>query len=328
MSATGKKTWIKVLRVLFVAASLALLYYLLHRVGWARISEYSVRLGWSGAVLILGLGYLHSFLGGLALRKSITEEVSFLYVHVTNQAGGVVNRLVPWDAGEILKVTLLSQRTSSKAAISGTIVWNYVMKLSKPIATLLSSTIAWMFGSPEMSDLALWMMLASVISFAPYIIFRLLVHFGLANMVTRLLRLLRVIRKDPQKTIEKAKEIDTVVRTFSKTHRWAYFQILFLQFAGFFVSWVIVYAVLRFLGYEYDFATTGLIWTGFAVMAYLVGLLPSRLGTTEASGWVLFELLGLDPAVGLMVQCILTLRTIVVSGSTALLIFAFPSLKK
>ncbi len=327
-SESGRKLWKKVWRILFVSASLALLLWLLDRVGWGKIAEYATRLGFSGMVVVLGLGVFHSILGGLALKKSLLEDVSLLYVHVANQAGAIVNRVIPWEAGEVVKVTLLNQRISSKTSISGIIIWNYLLKLTKPIATLCSATIAWIFGSSQMSDLALWMILASILAFTPYLIFKVLVHIGLANIAARVLRLVRIVRRDPDRVVAKAREIDNVVRTFSKTNTSAYFQIILLQFASYILSWIIVYAVLVFIGYDYDFATTGMIWTGFALMAYLVGLLPSRIGTTEASGWFLFKLLGLDPAAGLMVQCILTMRTIIVSGATSQLIHFFPSQKK
>ena len=117
-SKSKKKGWKHLLRILFVIASLALLFWLLDKVGWDKISEMATRLGWLGMSVVLGLGIVHSISGGLALKKSILEDTSFPYVHVTNQVGAIVNRMIPWEAGEVVKVTLLSTRVSSKAAIA------------------------------------------------------------------------------------------------------------------------------------------------------------------------------------------------------------------
>jgi uncharacterized protein (TIRG00374 family) len=312
--------WRKPIRLIILVASLALLIWLLDLVGWDKIADYAVRLGWTGMIIIIVLGVAEHLLDAMAFQKAIPENISLFYVHVANQAGALLNRFIPWEAGEVLKGALLGRRVTSSASISGTIAWNYMYRFTKPIATLIAAAIAWMFGAKELSGLAGWMVLASVLSFAPYMVFKVLVHIGLARTAVWLMRVIRFIRRDPERIIKKATEIDEVVRTFSKRPSATYYLIIILQLMGRVVSWVTLYLVLRFTGQDYDFVTTGMIWAGFQVMGYLVSLLPSRLGTTEASGWLLFKLLGLDPAVGLMAQCIMSVKSIITTGGAALLV--------
>jgi hypothetical protein len=154
------------------------------------------------------------------------------------------------------------------------------------------------------------------------------VHIGIAKTFVKLLRLVRLVRKDPDKLIDKAKDIDRAVKKFSKDNPSGYYRMIVVQLLARFLNWVTVYLVLHFIGQQYSFAETGLIWAGFAVMGYLVGILPSRLGTTEASGWLLFELLKYDPGIGLLASCIMTLKSVIASGMAALMIHFFRTPEK
>ena len=52
----------------------------------------------------------------------------------SNSAGALVNTVVPFEAGEVVKGALLRQRSTHSRVVSGLIVWNYVWKLAKPAA--------------------------------------------------------------------------------------------------------------------------------------------------------------------------------------------------
>lgn len=308
------------LRLVFLVLSVVLLIWLLDKVGWEKIAEYAMRLGWSGVAIIVALGVVEGLFDAVAFQKVVSEPVSLFYMNVVNQSGAFMNRIIPWEAGEVLKGALLKRRVSAEAAISGTIISNYVFKFSKPIATLVASILAWLFGTPELAYLAGWMILASILAFLPYVVYRILVRIGMARIFVWLVRVTRIVRRDPEQLVKKARNIDEVVRTFSKKNRAAYIQTILFQILGRFSSWVTIYVVLYFIGESYDFPTTGMIWAGFMVMGYFITVLPAKLGATEASGWLLFKMLGLDPGVGLLTQCIMSLKALVVNGGTALLI--------
>ncbi len=292
--------------------------WLLDRIGWERVTEHLGRVGWTGGVLLLALGVLEALLDAEAFRAAMPVPVSRFYIYVANQTGAFVNRFVPLETGEVIKGALLSRRVPTGDAVVGTIIWNYLFKLAKPMAAALSLSVALLFGNPSLREVAWWMVPAAALSFLPWATMKGLIAVGLGGIFARVVRLLRLPVRDPEALVARAREVDRVVRRFRKERPSVWWAVLSWQIAGRVCSWISYWIALVLVDQSYDLSTVGMIWTGFMVMGYLIAVLPSRLGTTEAGGYLLFQILGLDPAVGLTTQVILSLRAIAVNGLSAL----------
>ncbi len=313
-----RSPWDVAARFAFVALAVAGLLWLLDRIGWDRIADHLQRVGWAGAALLLVLGALEALVDAEAFRAALPVPVSRFYIYVANQTGAFVNRFIPLETGEVIKGALLSRRAPTGDAVVGTVIWNYVFKLAKPMAAVISLAAALLFGDPSLRGVALWMIPAAALSFLPWAAMRLLIAVGLGGIFTRVVRLLHLPVKDPDALVAHAREVDRVVRRFRHERPGAWRAVLAWQVAGRIFSWVSYWIAMVLLDQAFDLATVGMIWTGFMVMGYLIAVLPSRLGTTEAGGFVLFDILGLDPATGLTTQVILSLRAIAVNGLSAL----------
>ena len=59
-----------------------------------------------------------------------------------NAASGMMNLILPWESGEVLKVALLRDSVRSSHAVSTTIIWNYIFKVSRPTLSLAAALVA------------------------------------------------------------------------------------------------------------------------------------------------------------------------------------------
>lgn len=310
--------WRKLFRVGFTLLALAGLAYLLHRIGWDRIGQSLLSLGWHGVTLLLLLDVMEAVFDSLAFRASIPEPVGLIPVVGTNLAGGLLNRFIPWEAGEVLKGALLRRHVSGVAAITGTVLWNYLFKLSKPVVILAAALVGLLWGAP-LGQTGVWILVAAVIAFLPYLGLYLLFRVGVAHRLSSLLARVRLLGRSPEALLDKAREVDRGLRDFLRNRPRQYALTLVYQILARLASLAALHAVLILLGQPFSIATTCALWAALSVMSYLVGLLPTRLGTTEAGAFFVFKLVGLDPPVGLMAQLILTLKAVVVSGLLAAL---------
>lgn len=309
--------WKKLFRLAFTVAALAGLVYLLDRVGWQQIGEGLARMGWYGALLVLGLGLAECIPDAAAFKAAIPERIGLIPVLSYNQAGGLLNRFIPWEAGEVLKSALLRRRVSGVAAVTGTVLWNYVFKLSKPLVILSAALAGLLWGAPELRRVGGWMMLAISLTFLPYLGLYLLFRIGVAHRLSSLLARVRLLGRSPDAVVEKARSVDEALRGFYRDRPRDYWVTLLLQMVARLAGWAAFYAVLVLVGGPFSPATSGALWAALSMMSYLVGLLPTRLGTTEAGAFFVFKLVGLDPATGLMVQLISTVKVVVISGVLA-----------
>lgn len=321
--AVGAARW--VLRIAITGTAIAALVGLIWTSGWENLSQYFSRLGVIGLAQLLVLGVAECVLDAMALRASLPSSPPLSAVLGANQTGALVNRFVPLEAGEVVKGALMSRHVDWAQAVTGTVVWNYVAKLSKPLAATAALAVGWLLtllapasGSgatqaAESQRMALLLVLPVLASFAPYALFRFLLRHGALVRLAHLARVLGLMRKRPEEMARKAAELDTTIRQFYTHHPRGYTLVLLYQLASKVVSCVTLVWTMVLLDPESGVANGIMAWSGLQVMSYLVALFPTRLGTTEASGYALFAMVGLDPALGLASQIILTIKALILN---------------
>lgn len=299
--------------------------YLLNRVGFDVIGGAFARLGWEGALVVLGMGLVENSFNALALVKAVGGRVGFFHALTYNGAGAIVNSVIPWESGEIVKGGLLRRHLSGQDAVCGTVVWNYLLKLSTPAAGLAASLLAVILGH-ELSPLIAWSVVGlSVLSFLPYLGLRYLLYKGVAGGILRLLRKVRLVRRDPADLQQWAVELDSKLKQFHRDHPSDWLAMFLFQIgarttvlAGWFVS-------SRLLGYEYEFGTCALVFSGFSIASYVLMVIPAKIGVNEGTGYALFAAYGLDGGAGLIITVVGHLRVIVTNGVAALFAVLVPA---
>jgi hypothetical protein len=303
-----------IVQLVCVSASLAALLWLLGKIGWATIGHALGQVGWKGLTALMLLGWIESFSDGTALWVVMGQRLRYGFGIAVNAAGSMLNLILPWESGEVLKGTLLRGQFGTQSAVSGTILWNYIFKISRPAVSLSAALCGWAF-SRDRDGFHLGIILAAnVFSFFPYLVLRVLIRYGAAAGLVRVLGILPVLRRHSSHWIESARNIDREVRQFWHDRPADYLKVFGLQLVARATGWASIYVALNALGTNCTFGQASLLYAAVNVADYIVAVLPARVGVSEGTSYFIFKFLGLDPATGVIMYVVLRIRTILANG--------------
>ncbi|HOG44494.1 MAG TPA: lysylphosphatidylglycerol synthase domain-containing protein [bacterium] len=297
------------LRVFLFIFSLTVLFFLLRHIGFDKVGESFVKVGIPGAVILIILGLIENGSDAWALSFAIPGKISFINVFSSSCTGSLVNLIIPWEAGEVVKVGLLKRSTGATAAIKGIILWNYILKLSKPCAVITILIISFLAGYDYRTDHFTIVFGAALIGFLPYFGMMILIRSNISVKLAKLLKLLG--RKNSDDLLKKAEEMDSSLKKFRKERPRDYRAVLFIQFFARFVSWATFLACAYLAGFDYSFSMLSLAYCAIALSGYIVSFIPAKIGVGEGAGFLIFSFLGLDGGAGLLITFILRIKAII-----------------
>ena len=303
-----------IIQLVCVSASLAALLWLLGRIGWGTIGHALGQVGWKGLTALMVLGWIESFTDGTALWVVMGQRLRYGFGIAVNAAGSMLNLILPWESGEVLKGTLLRGQFGTPSAVSGTILWNYIFKISRPAVSLTAAVCAWAFSSGTDGFRLGIILTANLLSFLPYLVLRVLIRYGAAAGLVRVLGIVPVLRRHSGHWIESARTIDREVKQFWHERPTDYLKVFGLQLVARATGWASIYGALNALGMECSFAQASLLYATVNVADYIVAVLPARVGVSEGTSYFIFKFLGLDPATGVIMYVVLRIRTILANG--------------
>jgi hypothetical protein len=303
-----------IVQLVCVSASLAALLWLLGRIGWGTIGHALGKVGWKGLTALMVLGWIESFTDGTALWVVMGQRLRYGFGISVNAAGSMLNLILPWESGEVLKGTLLRGQFGTPSAVSGTILWNYIFKISRPAVSLTAALCAWVFSSGTDGFHMGIILTANLLSFLPYLVLRVLVRYGAAAGLVRVLGILPALRRHSGHWIESARTIDHEVKQFWHERPTDYLKVFGLQLVARATGWASIYVALNALGMECSFGQASLLYATVNVTDYIVAVLPARVGVSEGTSYFIFKFLGLDPATGVIMYVVLRIRTILANG--------------
>ncbi|HSA59077.1 MAG TPA: lysylphosphatidylglycerol synthase domain-containing protein [bacterium] len=287
-------------------AALAGLFWLLSRIGWDEVGLRLGQVGVAGFALLCLTGLAEAALDGAALRKAASGCLPFLAALFINQAGAAVNILVPGEAGEVFKASLLARHLPSREATSAVVVWNMAFRLSKSLVILLASCAAFAFLPADRYAAAWALGLAA---------FNLSLYFALNAVLKRrwIGRALSVLKRPyVARLIDHIRDAEGKAAAFSGRRPGDYASIAAFQACARVAGFATLWLALRFLGYGYAFPLCLLIYTLTELATYAVALLPTKIGTTEGSTYLIFEFLGLQGPLGAILQIVLRIKQLAI----------------
>ena len=306
--------WLKTaLQLVAVAVALAMLLSLLHRIGWATIANAFSRIGWGSAALLVLFGVAEVTCDALALRVIAGPSLRVGNAVALNAASGMTNLILPWESGEVLKVALLRDSVRSSHAVSSTIIWNYIFKVTRPTLSMAAALVAVLLCRTTPIKTLGVVVLANLLAFVPYLLLRFAIRFGATEKVVKLMRHLPYLRRSPEHWAELARTIDTQVRAFWRERPWAYVQVFALQLVARTTGWLNLYVGCRALGLPYGIETAALLYATLNVAEYIIALMPARVGVSEGTAFFVFKYYGLDAPMGLVLSTFLRVRNIALS---------------
>lgn len=301
------------LQLIAVAVALAMLLSLLHRIGWATIVSAFSRVGWGSAALLVLFGLAEVTCDALALRVIAGPSLRVGNAVALNAASGMMNLILPWESGEVLKVALLRDSVRSSDAVSSTIIWNYIFKVTRPTLSMAAALVAVLLSHTTPLKTLGVVVLANLLAFVPYLLLRFAIRFGATEKVVKLMRHVPYLRRSPEHWAELARMIDTQVRAFWHERPWAYVQVFVLQLVARTTGWLNIYVGCRALGLPYGIETAALLYATLNVAEYVIALMPARVGVSEGTAFFVFKHYGLNAPMGLLLSTFLRVRNIALS---------------
>jgi uncharacterized membrane protein YbhN (UPF0104 family) len=299
----------KIVKILIFIFSLTVLFFLLRHIGFDKVGESFVKVGIPGAIVLIILGFLENGSDAWALSFAIPGKISFIKVFSSNCIGALTNLIIPWEAGEVVKVGLIKKETGASSAIKGIVLWNYIFKLSKAYALITILIISFIAGHDYRTDHFTIVFGAALIGFLPYFGMMILIKSNISVKLAKLLKLLG--RKNSDELLKKAEEMDSSLKKFRKERPKDYRALFFIQFFARFVSWATFLACAYLAGFDYSFSMLSLAYCAIALSGYIVSFIPAKIGVGEGAGFLIFSFLGLDGGAGLLITFILRIKAII-----------------
>jgi hypothetical protein len=306
----------RAIQLFFFLAALGALGWLLGKIGWAHVGQAVLRVGFGGAAILAALGLGETALDSLGLAVAIGHPHAWR-VLLINSLGALLNQILPFDLGEVAKGGLLHRNFPGRATIAGTIVWNYVFKISRPLVTLLAAAIGLCGSSLVRPAVGRAILAGALLSFVPYILLRLLMRRGAAVLTARVLGALRILGDRRERFLEAAREVDETALGFWHRRRSAFLAILVLQIGARIASWLSLFATLRLIDFPVTFSEGALIYAAMNTAELVITIIPARLGVAEGAAFGIFALCGLPAESGVIMYVILRLKSLATTGALA-----------
>lgn len=289
------------------------LIFLLNHIGWAVIGSALSQISLSGGFVLLSLCALEAIFDAMALKQALLARGSLFKILWVNQLGCLANLVLPAESGELVKMGLL-KTSHPNNYVSGILIWNLLARFSKPLVLVLLALIA-LAGLPHYRLQAVIFLLIATLMFASYFVVLLILKKTwssriLQSLENRHLLSHTFVRRLTQKIREMEHELIEFSTHFPKRTRW----IISLQMAARTAQLVGMIILLHYLGMESNLLMACLIYCGLQLMSYLLPLLPTRIGTTEGSAYILFLYLGLNGGLGALIQVIIRLGQLLTIG--------------
>ncbi|MBP5407019.1 flippase-like domain-containing protein [bacterium] len=318
----------KLSRILLFVSSLLILFFLLKGIGFDKVRDVFVKVGWGGAVILICCGFLENGSDALGLYFSLPKRKNFLYIFSSNCMGALTNYVIPWEVGEIVKIGMIKSVAGSENSIKGVVLWNYIYKLSKGCAifalVLLSLVFSFVLPDDSYHMDKFWLTAAcSMLGFLPYFGMMLLIKSNISVKIVKLLKLLG--KKNTDELIEKAERMDRDLKLFKKERPADYRKAFWLQYFARHVSLLTFILCTYFAGFDsYAISVLILIHCAINLGNYLSAFIPMKFGVGEGIGYLIFAFFGFPGEVGGLVTFILRIKAIIAMSLVSSLIIIKP----
>ena len=308
------RLWTWTTRLLPTFVAVGVLVWALDRIGWSTIGEAVLSIGVAGALGLVTLGVVETCFDALALRAGLRAPIARRTVLSANASGALLNWLIPWEAGEALKLAILRRFANGNDVATAVVLWNYAFKWTRPAVALLAALVGASL-SPDVSSEVRWaVILACVLSTTPYWILRAVFASGICLRITAWV-LRRIFNEERSERFQtRISNLHEGVRTFRKQHPRRAWWLAMHQMSARIVAWMTLYLTARLMGLDYSFSTCSLAYATLSVVSYLTVIIPARIGVSEGAAFVAFELLGLSGEYGLLLALILRIKALIANG--------------
>lgn len=313
------------LKLLLLAAGLALFGWYVHRVGVREITAALAQLGWAAPLVLLPYLTVY-FADTFGWRLSFPGKlpVGFLALMRVRWSGEAVNNVVPsaYVGGEAVKVYLLGQRgVTANLATTAAVVSKSAQTLAQ-LLYLAFASLVFLSIAPDQPGLRAGLVIVLAGGLATVAGLFWVQRRGL---FTTLMQLCGRLKLRPGWLItrrESLLRVDETVSGFYRDHRRNFFASTAAYFAGWLLDVLEIYTVAHLLGQPITWAQA-LSVEAFTSVAKLMGMwIPGALGVQEGGLLLLGRAVGLPDQFCLAYALLRRAREVVFVGIGWLFLYA------
>jgi len=320
--------WLQTLAFLL---GLALLIYVINRVGIQPLFDALLRVGF-GFFVVLGLSGLRHFLRTIAMRAAVPPEhrrISFRHAFSARLGGEAISFLTFTGPllGEATKVALLRKRVPLTYGVPALVVDNLLYNLSV-VFFVLSGACVMLAKYPLPPPVYIVLLIIATVA-ALGILIAAVAAKRRVMLLTWVIDRLGELRLSPKVILKRRQHIyhlESKVYDFYKHHPTAFFVMIACNLAAHATSVVEVYVTLKMLGFYPQVGQAYIIESLTKVINFVFAFVPGTIGVYEGGTEVILQKgLGFTPAAGLALALVRK-AAIVVWTSIGLLVLTWRTL--
>jgi len=305
-SATSKSrrsfAWMQALAFLL---GLALLVYVINRVGIQPLFDALVRIGF-GFFIVLGLSGARHIFRTIAMRAAVPPEhrrITFRQAFAARLGGEAISFLTFTGPllGEATKVALLRKRVPLTYGVPALVVDNLLYNLSVVFFVLSGACV--MLLSYHLPTPVYTVLIIIAIVAAMGILAAVLAAKRRVMLLTWVIDRMAQLRLSPKVILKRRHHIyhlESKVYDFYKQHPGAFFGMIACDLVSHATSVLEVFVALRFLGFKPDVSQAYIIESLTKVINFVFAFVPGTIGVYEGGTEVILQKgLGFTPAAGL-----------------------------
>jgi hypothetical protein len=295
----------RLINAILFAAGVVALIWMVARLGPESLAEAALAVGWVFALAVAA--HLAGIaLGALSLRLCVGAPEPFRFYFAANLAGHAVNEATPLSkAGEVVKLTMITERAGAEHTAGGLIVWNISLMITGALSIAAGCAVA-LAAFPVASGaraavIGLGLGFATLAAVTLLFLYVRVGRWPLA-LLSRLGGAERLARWERSWL-----EIESHWRRVSRDSR-RVAAILALAVAIRGANLLEAVFILGALGIEPLWASALVGLASFQLSYWLTGFVPLQVGTAEGGTWAAFVALGLSGASGVALELVRKLR--------------------
>jgi putative ABC transport system permease protein len=284
---------------------LALLIYILNRVGIQPVFDALLRVGFLGFLWVLAFSGVRHLLRAVAMRAAVPPEhrrISFFQAFSARLGGEAISFLTFTGPllGEATKVALLRRKVPLTYGVPALVVDNLLYNLSV-VFFILSGACVMLF-SYRLPPLVYYVLLAIAVVAALGIVAAALAAKRRVMLLTWAIDRMAELRLSPKVILKRRQHIhhiESKVYDFYKHHPGAFFLMIACDLLSHVSSVVEVFITLRMLDYLPTVSQAYIIESLTKVVNFVFAFVPGTIGVYEGSTAVILDNLGFAAAAGL-----------------------------
>ncbi len=315
-------------RLLLFAGGVTLFAYLISRIGLAALVADAAATGWMFVPILLLYGLVYACNAGawMLIVAGEPRRPSFWRLYTVTASGFALNFVTPVVnvGGEPFKIAAVAPWLTTRRAAGSVVIHNVLRGLSFVLSWLTALLLGFVMLPPDTLvrlTLGVATLVLSGVAVLLFVVHRRGVLEKLLNGLHRVPFAGRLARAlEPRRAV--LVQMDEQIAQFSQQHPGRFARALALEYLSRCLYMGEYYLIALSIGLPIGYLEAYLIGGLVSLIQNVLFVVPFELGTKEASLYLLFQMLGLDPRLGVYTAIVTRLRDLVWIGLGLLLVWS------